>query len=157
MVRYKDTEYFVTEDGRLFRDGREKKPTMAKRGYMTISLYKNNVRTTHNLHRIIAELFVQNPENKMIVNHIDGNKINNHAHNLEWVTNKENSQHSVHVLRKEMGERHSRAKLPDKIVLYIKRCKKTNIKPNYDRLSKTYDVGVQHLKNIYNGKKRLLS
>ena len=60
-------------------------------------------------------------------------------------------------LRKEMGERHSRAILPDKIVVYIKKCKIKNITPPYERISKSYGVGIQHLKNIYNGRKRLLS
>lgn len=134
-----------------------KKNLLTTRGYMTVSFYKNNIRTTHNVHRIIVELFVDNPENKKIVNHIDGDKSNNHSSNLEWVTNKENSQHSVHILRKEMGERHSRVKLPDKIVSYIKRCKIVDITPNFERISQTYGVGIRHLKNIYQGRKRLLS
>jgi hypothetical protein len=48
----------------------------------------------HALHRLIALLFIDNPENKNVVNHIDGNKLNNCVSNLEWVTKQENTMHA---------------------------------------------------------------
>jgi hypothetical protein len=65
-----------------------------KQRYIQISLSKNNKIKSYALHRLVAEVFVPNPENKLYVNHIDGNKRNNNADNLEWVTQTENMNHA---------------------------------------------------------------
>lgn len=62
-------------------------------GYTVIFLGIGNKR--YKVHRLVAELFLPNPEKKRCVNHKDGNKINNSVNNLEWVTHSENAQHAM--------------------------------------------------------------
>ena len=69
-----------------------------RQGYRRVVLLKNGESRNVLVHRIVAEAFVENPENKPRVNHIDGNKANNTADNLEWCTSKENTMHSMYVL-----------------------------------------------------------
>lgn len=62
--------------------------------YKQVSLWKENKGTSYYVHRLVAEAFIPNPEDKPEVNHIDGNRQNNHISNLEWVTSGENSLHA---------------------------------------------------------------
>lgn len=63
-------------------------------GYFTLSLKKDGKRKHHKVHRLVAESFLENHEEKRCVNHIDGNKENNCVDNLEWVTHSENMIHA---------------------------------------------------------------
>ena len=65
-------------------------PVLHNSGYLVVTLRKNKHKCTVRCHRLIAMLFVENPFNNPIVDHIDGNKTNNNANNLRWVTNSEN-------------------------------------------------------------------
>lgn len=62
--------------------------------YYKITLSKNGERKNYYVHELVAKNFIENKENKKCVNHIDGNKLNNKASNLEWVTYKENTIHA---------------------------------------------------------------
>lgn len=63
-------------------------------GYYAINLYSNSKQKRFTIHRLVATFFVPNPKNLPCVNHIDGDKSNNLASNLEWCTHKENSKHA---------------------------------------------------------------
>ncbi|MBE6156961.1 MAG: hypothetical protein E7161_04395 [Firmicutes bacterium] len=65
-----------------------------KTGYYQVYLTKNSVPKLFLCHRLVAKAFIKNSNNKVFVNHIDGNKKNNIADNLEWCTHSENIQHA---------------------------------------------------------------
>ena len=75
------------------------------RGYNRVWLIKNGERKRFFVHRLIAETFIPNPENKPCVNHIDCNIENNKADNLEWCTQKENSEYAVSLGRTKWSEK----------------------------------------------------
>ena len=64
-------------------------------GYYRVDLCKNGKTKRHKVHRLVAKAFIENPNNKPFVNHIDNNPLNNNVSNLEWCTASENSLHSV--------------------------------------------------------------
>lgn len=88
--------YSVTEDGQVWSNitNRFLKPQNHVKGYKRVRLSCNTVWKNHFVHRLVAEAYLPNLENKQQVNHKDMNKHNNNVHNLEWVTNGENQKHA---------------------------------------------------------------
>lgn len=85
--------YTICKDG-IVRGKEEKKQTLGKNGYRYVTLYANNQSKKLYIHRLLAELYIPNPEKKRTVNHINGNKQNNCLTNLEWHTDSENIKHA---------------------------------------------------------------
>ena len=78
----------------VVKRGKIIKPNLC-RGYEKITLSKNNKRVSKQVHRLVAEAFIPNPDNKPQINHINGIKIDNKIENLEWCTSKENVNHAI--------------------------------------------------------------
>lgn len=102
-------------------NGRMRKLKTEKNGYTSISLSYNGKSKTYKVHRLVALAFIHNPENKPEVNHKDGNKSNNLASNLEWVTVSENTQHAYDngLAKGRNGETHHNSILKEEDVLEI--------------------------------------
>ena len=79
--------------------GRILKPAKTSSGYMGVTLCKDGRRITESVHRLVAMAFVPGYFDGAHVNHIDENKENNRADNLEWVTPTENNRHGLHPVR----------------------------------------------------------
>lgn len=77
-----------------------------------IDLMRDGKRTTVLVHRLVAKAFVPNEGQSQEVNHLDGDKLNNAARNLTWVTRAENMQHMVDVLKGHANRRQWRATSP---------------------------------------------
>lgn len=82
--------------------GKSLKTETIVEGYQRIVLMKKGVKKRFMCHRLVAQEFIPNPENKPYVNHINGNKSDNRASNLEWCTGEENVRHSFDILNHSM-------------------------------------------------------
>ena len=118
--------YRLYEDGRVqhIKSGRIRKNSISKRGYYTVTLYNSGKRKTLNIHRLLAEYFMENFNNSLSVDHIDGNKLNNDLHNLRMCTHQQN------LMNTKLGKNNSSGY---KGVSYCKDRKKfvSSIKHNY--------------------------
>mgnify|MGYP000227006875 FL=1 len=87
--------YTILKDGRIWSKYKRKYiGGSIGNGYKQVTLTSGGKATNHAVHRLVAQAFVPNPHSKPYVNHIDGNKLNNHYTNLEWCTAQENVEHA---------------------------------------------------------------
>ena len=89
--------YSVTKDGRVWSNVSNKflVNNAGTKGYMRVCMYLDGKNYVKKIHRLVAETFIENPQEKVQVNHIDGDKNNNNINNLEWCTNTENNLHAI--------------------------------------------------------------
>ena len=122
------SNYYITSDGKLYRrdikTGRIKKnnTTLDRNFYERVTMVKDGKLFNKFIHRLVAEAFIPNPENKPQVNHKNGNRSDNRVENLEWVTCKENIRYSYDILNRK-GSRHNKFGINNptaKVILQIK-------------------------------------
>jgi hypothetical protein len=165
MKQYLETDYYITETGEIFSRKyhpkknpncklKQLKPTLTDKGYLNVCLYidgKQIRKTT--IHRLVGETFIPNPENYPQINHIDGNKSNNHVSNLEWCDRSYNMRHADKMgLRNNKGEKHKLSKLSEQQVLEIRELYSTG---NYTQkeLGEKFGVSQNQISYIINKKK----
>jgi hypothetical protein len=147
--------------GRTTRTNRLLRPYLTRRGYMRIGM--RNLRGEYvksHIHQFVAEAFLgSRPTPQHQVNHLDGNKLNNQASNLEWVTPRQNLRHAVaHGLhlpppvapeRRPRGTANPNVRLTESAVLAIRAAR--GIVPRR-LLAQTHGVGKSTIDQVWSGR-----
>lgn len=167
--------YSISSCGRIRRDlsarntkaGKILKLCKNKYGYLYVCLSKNNKTKNKLVHRLVAECFLNFSKLKNNVNHKDGNKLNNHVNNLEYVTHKENMEHAsktglmatgkrngVYTKTSSLvkGDRHYMTKIPDLAIPKIFELQKHGLLQK--DIAYIYNVCQSHISEILCGKSR---
>lgn len=148
------TKYLITDTGQVFSLFKERFITPHKNefGYLVVNVVdpEDGKSKKRKIHRLVAETYLDNPENKREVNHIDSNKTNNHVSNLEWATSKENKDHAwANKLYSSFGEQHPDSVLTELEVHEICRLMEEGAR-NID-LCKAYGVHKDTISHIRSG------
>jgi hypothetical protein len=143
--------YQITPTGEVkdTRTGKIRKPHLA-RGYLRVNLRVNNAYKFEFIHALVAETYIGLRPEGLVVNHIDGNKVNNCVHNLEFVTYSENLKHAYRTgLKSNVGEKHSQAIFSNNQVKEIKRMISLGIKNV--KIAEQFGVGPTVISHIKRG------
>jgi hypothetical protein len=115
LARYVDRHAYGIVHQRFYGE-RIIKPSLSN-GYPVVNLCKENKVKHVQVHRIVAESFIPNPQKKEQVNHKNGIRNDNRVENLEWVTNTENQRHSFQVLGRVSGRKGKRNSLKTRLAI----------------------------------------
>ncbi len=125
MKQFRDTPYYVTENGeiyRLWKTGFKKmKPYVNIRGYVHINLCTNGKTQIFKIHRLVAECYLPNPNNLPLVEHKDDVKTNNNVSKLMWSTNNDNMKTAIKNNRIKKGQECYNSKLTNEQIEFIRK------------------------------------
>lgn len=122
MKRFRQTEYFVTENGDIFRNGKKLKPLPTNAGYLRVGIYENKICKRYLIHRLVAETYLLNPNNLPEVAHNNHIKTDNRVSNLKWSTHSDNMKENYISggAKPAKGEKQHLSKLTDEDILFIR-------------------------------------
>lgn len=143
----------VMSVGRIDKRGHKRrtkflKPAINGRDYEFVMFQDGKVNVVH---RLVGEAFVENSDDKPYINHINGNKIDNRAENLEWVTHQENVIHAIEngLRNTPKGEDNHNALLTNKEANLIRK-EYNRGKTTYKNLARKYDVSISAISRLIN-------
>lgn len=124
-IAFSHGRYEISNYGRVksFNNGKFKilKPCLNRYGYLYVDLSINGKKRRVHIHRLVAETFIQNPENKATVDHVFNNKFDNYVENLRWATVAENIRYARDTGASKSGEENYKAKLTDEEVVWCRK------------------------------------
>jgi len=144
-------ELFATEDGDVFLWGvTPLSQSPNSNGYARVRYMRDGRLTTRIAHRVIASAWCDGYTAGLCVNHKDGNKLNNAASNLEWVTREDNIRHAYATgLNNQSGESHSRSKLSASDVDSIREMLSRGVRTM--EIASAFNIGQRQIYYIKNG------
>ena len=131
--------------------GKILKPQNDRCGYLCVLLSLNGIKRNFKIHRLVAQAFIDNSNNKPCVNHKDGNKTNNMVYNLEWCTQQENIAHAIqNTLMNNYGEYSRNATVNNNTVLQIINDLQ-NTQQTQNEIAKTHNTTIDVIFSINKG------
>ncbi len=140
---------YISKDGRIWRNGKEKKFTVSAIGYEVTSFSTNNKTKTYYKHRLMLHAFVGECPKDCEALHINGNRLDNRLENLRWGTRKENVADAIKHGTATIGSKNGAAKLTDEMISNIRKSKLIN--NSVKALSNKFQVSATTIRRVLNG------
>lgn len=156
-----EMRYVISNHGRLksingkFKlkhpDGYISLGTIDNLGYRLVYLRNKGINKRERIHRLVAMLFVEKGIGNDYVNHIDGNKLNNHYTNLEWCTPLHNIRHAINMglIKNKKGENHFNAKIKESDVIKMRDMRSSGML--YEEISKHFNISRRQVSDVVRG------